>query len=143
MVRALVSGGRTLVDRALDTSEEVNPRAQIEAAEEELFKVAADGGAANAVKTFAQATTLAVKMAERALDSGGNVSGITTGLDSVNAKLGGLHTSDMLILARRHGMGQTALATNIALNVARRCARTLVAGIGPEARPRVWQGRVA
>src|SRR3546814_6481305 len=94
MLRALVSGGRTLVDRALDTSEEINPRAQIEAAEEELFKVAADGGAANAVKTFAQATTLAVKMAERALDSGGNVSGITTGHDSVNAKIGGLHHSD-------------------------------------------------
>src|SRR3546814_6833521 len=106
MLRALVSVGRTLVDRALDTSEEVNPRAQIEAAEEELFKVAADGGAANAVKTFAQATTLAVKMAERALDSGGNVSGITTGLDSVNAKIGGLHPSDLLILAGRPGKDQ-------------------------------------
>src|SRR3546814_16224861 len=100
MLRALVSVGRTLVDRALDTSEEVNPRAQIEAAEEELFKVAADGGAANAVKTFAQATTLAVKMAERALDSGGTVSGITTGLDSVNAKIGGLHPSDFLKIGR-------------------------------------------
>ena len=41
----------------MDTSEEVNPRAQIELAEEELFKVAADGGAESAVKTFAQATT--------------------------------------------------------------------------------------
>src|SRR3546814_13278192 len=119
--RALPLLGRTLVDRALDTSEEVNPRAQIEAAEEELFKVAADGGAANAVKTFAQATTLAVKMAERALDSGGNVSGITTGLDSVNAKIGGLHPSDLLILARRPGMGKPSLAPNIAFHPHRPC----------------------
>ena len=63
MLRALVSGGRTRVDRAMDTSEEVKPRAQIELAEEELFKVAADGGAENTVKSFAQATTAAVKMA--------------------------------------------------------------------------------
>src|SRR3546814_20993858 len=125
MLRALVSVGRTLVDRALDTSEEVNPRAQIEAAEEELFKVAADGGAANAVKTFAQATTLAVKMAERALDSGGTVSGITTGLDSVNAQIGGLHPSDLLILAGRPGMGKPSLATNLACNAARRTTRDM------------------
>ena len=118
MLRALVTVGRTLVDRALDTSEEVNPRAQIEAAEEELFKVAADGGAESSVKTFVQATTMAVKMAERALNSGGNLSGVTTGLDSVNAKIGGMHHSDLMILAGRPGMGKTSLATNIAYNVA-------------------------
>ena len=56
MLRALVRSGATLVDRAMDTSKEVNPRAQIEAAEEELFKVAADGGSESAVKTFAQAS---------------------------------------------------------------------------------------
>src|SRR3546814_13868698 len=71
-------------------------------------------------------------MAERALDSGGNVSGITTGLDSVNAKIGGLHPSDLLILAGRPGMGKTSLATNIAFNAARRWMRDLADGIGPE-----------
>jgi replicative DNA helicase len=105
MLRTLVSVGRGLVERAMDTSEEVNPRSQIEAAEEELFKVAADGGTESAVKTFAQATTMAVKMAQRALNSGGNLSGITTGLDSVNAKIGGMHHSDLMILAGRPGMG--------------------------------------
>ena len=131
MLRALVSVGRTLVDRAMDTSEEVNPRAQIEAAEEELFKVAAEGGGENSVKTFAQATTAAVKMAERALNSGGNVSGITTGLDSVNAKIGGMHHSDLMILAGRPGMGKTSLATNIAFNAARRWMRDMEDGIPP------------
>ena len=132
MLRALVTVGRTLVDRAMDTSEEVNPRAQIEAAEEELFKVAADGGAENAVKTFAQATTMAVKMAERALQSGGNLSGVTTGLDSINAKIGGMHHSDLMILAGRPGMGKTSLATNIAFNAAQRWMRDMRDGIAPK-----------
>ncbi len=131
MLRALVTVGRTLVDRAMDTSEEVNPRAQIEAAEEELYKVAGDGGAENATKTFAQATTMAVKMAERALNSGGNLSGVTTGLDSINAKIGGMHHSDLMILAGRPGMGKTSLATNIAFNAARRWMRDMADGIAP------------
>ncbi len=131
MLRALVTVGRTLVDRAMDTSEAVNPRAQIEAAEEELYKVAGDGGAENATKTFAQATTMAVKMAERALNSGGNLSGVTTGLDSINAKIGGMHHSDLMILAGRPGMGKTSLATNIAFNAARRWMRDMADGIAP------------
>ncbi len=129
MLRALVTVGRTLVDRAMDTSEEVNPRAQIEAAEEELFKVAADGGTESAVKTFAQATTMAVKMAQRALNSGGHLSGITTGLDSVNSKIGGMHNSDLMILAGRPGMGKTSLATNIAFNAAQRYMRDRADGM--------------
>ena len=132
MLRALVSVGRTLVDRAMDTSEEVNPRAQIEAAEEELFKVAADGGAETSVKSFAQATTLAVKMAERALNSGGNLSGVTTGMESINAKIGGMHHSDLMILAGRPGMGKTSLATNIAFNAASRWMRDMRDGIAPK-----------
>lgn len=131
MLRALVTVGRTLVDRAMDTSEEVNPRAQIELAEEELYKVAGDGGAESSIKTFAQATTMAVKNAERALNSGGHVSGITTGLDSVNSKIGGMHRSDLMILAGRPGMGKTSLATNIAFNAARRWMRDMADGIPP------------
>ena len=131
MLRSLISVGRTMVDRAMDTSEEVNPRAQIEAAEEELFRVAADGGSENAVKTFAQASTAAVKMAERALNWGGNLSGVTTGLDTVNAKIGGMHHSDLMILAGRPGMGKTSLATNIAFNAAQRWMRDMRDGIPP------------
>ncbi len=129
MLRTLVTVGRGLVERAMDTSEEVNPRAQIEAAEEELFKVAADGGTESAVKTFAQATTMAVKMAQRALNSGGHLSGITTGLDSVNSKIGGMHNSDLMILAGRPGMGKTSLATNIAFNAAQRYMRDRADGM--------------
>ena len=129
MLRALVSVGRGMVESALDTSEEVNPRGQIEAAEVALYQVSEQGGETGTVKTFAQATAIAVEMAERALNSGGNVSGITTGLDTVNTKLGGLHPSDLLILAGRPGMGKTSLATNIAFNAARRWIRDKEDGI--------------
>ena len=132
MLRALVTVGRGLVDKAMDTSEEVNPRAQIEAAEEELFKVAVDGGSETSVKTFAQASTLAVEMAARALDSGGHVSGITTGFETINGRTGGLHPSDLVIVAGRPGMGKSSLATNIAFNAASRWMRDRQDGIDPK-----------
>ncbi|MGZ8283280.1 MAG: replicative DNA helicase [Allosphingosinicella sp.] len=132
LLRALVGVGREMVGRALDTSEEVEPKGQIEAAESALYRVAEEGGGEGSVKTFAQATRMAVQMAEKALNSGGGLSGVTTGLDTINAKTGGLHHSDLVILAGRPGMGKTALATNIAFNAAQRYVRDLDDGIAPE-----------
>ena len=131
MLRSLVSVGREMVDGALDTSHDIDPKSQIEAAEVALYKVAEEGGGEGSVKTFAQATRLAVEIAEKALNTGGGLSGITTGLDTINAKIGGLHHSDLLILAGRPGMGKTALATNIAFNTARRWVRDMEDGIDP------------
>jgi replicative DNA helicase len=123
LLRALVGVGRGMVESAMDTSDEVDPKAQIEQAEVALYKVAEEGGEQGSTKSFLQAATEAVKNAERALNSGGHVSGITTGLDSLNAKMGGLHRSDLIILAGRPGMGKTSLATNIAFNAAQRLMR--------------------
>ena len=106
LLRALVGVGRDLVEGALDTSEDVAPLAQIERAETELYKVAEEGGAEGKAKSFAEATKDALEMAERALNSGGHLSGFTTGLDSLNAKIGGLHKSDLIIVAGRPGHGQ-------------------------------------
>src|SRR5215217_5939475 len=110
LLRALVGVGREMVEQALDTSEEVDPKGQIENAEAALYRVAEEGGGEGSVKSFAAATRMAVQMAEKALNSGGGLSGLTTGLDTVNAKTGGLHNSDLIILAGRPGMGKSALA---------------------------------
>src|SRR5438046_2481976 len=115
LLRALIGGGRDLVEGALDTSEEVAPLAQIERAETELYKVAEEGGAEGRAKSFGEATKEALQLAEKALNSGGHLSGFTTGLDSLNGKIGGLHKSDLVIVAGRPGMGQSSLATNIPL----------------------------
>ena len=132
LLRELVSVGRTMAESALDTSQAVEPREQIEAAEMALYKVAEQGGESGSVKTFAQATRLAIELADKALNAGGGLSGVTTGLDNVNAKTGGLHHSDLIILAGRPGMGKTALATNFAYNAARRWVRDEEDGIPPE-----------
>ncbi len=132
LLRALVGVGRDMVEQALDTSEDVDPKGQIEAAEAALYRVAEEGGGEGSVKSFAQATKLAVQLAEKALNTGGGLSGVTTGLDGVNAKTGGLHHSDLIIIAGRPGMGKTALATNMAFNAAQRLVRDIEDGIAPE-----------
>ncbi|QUT04269.1 replicative DNA helicase [Sphingobium phenoxybenzoativorans] len=131
LLRQLVEVGRDLVEQALDTSEDVDPRGQIEAAEVALYKVSEGDGETGSVKNFLQASTMAVQVAERALNSGGHLSGITTGLTSLNEKIGGLHNSDLMILAGRPGMGKTSLATNIAYNAASRWLRDDADGIEP------------
>ena len=129
LLRELVRVGREMVESAIDTAEEVDPRAEIEKAEIALYRVAETGEVAGGTKTFGQATQLAVEMAERALNSGGHLSGVTTGLEGLNSKLGGLHRSDLLILAGRPAMGKTALATNIAFSAAQRLMRDRADGI--------------
>src|SRR3954469_19560548 len=132
LLRALIGVGRDLVEGALDTSEDVAPLAQIERAETELYKVAEEGGAEGRAKPFADATKEALEMAERAPNSGGHLSGFTTGLESLNAKIGGLHKSDLTIIAGRPGMGKSALGTNIAFAAAQRFIRDVEDGIEPE-----------
>ncbi|MFN6934507.1 MAG: replicative DNA helicase [Tsuneonella sp.] len=132
LLRELVSVGRTLVENALDTSESVAPMEQIEAAEAALFEVA-EGAASNSeASTFGMATTKALRQIEKAIGSGGHIAGTTTGFVSINDKIGGLHDSDLVILAGRPGMGKTSLATNIAFNCAERMLRDTRDGIAPK-----------
>ena len=131
LLRSLVAVGRDMVEGAIDTSEEVAPLSQIERAEGELYRVAEQGGGEGKVKSFGEATKLAIEQAERALNSGGHLSGVTTGLDGINSKIGGLHRSDLLILAGRPGMGKSSLATNMAFAAAQRFLRDQEDGIDP------------
>src|SRR5690606_29093536 len=94
VLRALVSVGRALVDSALDTSEDINPAKQIERAELKLYEVAETGGEDTGAKSFMRAATMAVRNTERAMNSGGSVSGVTSGLSDFNAMTGGLNRSD-------------------------------------------------
>ncbi len=133
LLRELVAVGRGLVEGAMDTSESVAPLEQIEQAEAALYQVAEGaGGAQQEAHSFGSATKTAIAAIEKAFNSGGHVAGKTTGLDSVNEKIGGLHDSDLIILAGRPGMGKTSLATNIAFNAADRLRRDLADGIPPE-----------
>ncbi len=129
LLRELITVGRNLVAGAMDTSETVAPLKQIEHAEAALYAVAEGAQTGNEAQSFGVATRTSLEMIEKALLSGGHISGKTTGLTSLNEKIGGLHDSDLVILAGRPGMGKTALATNIAFNAADRLRCDLAGGI--------------
>ncbi|WP_448657908.1 replicative DNA helicase [Sphingomonas sp. CJ99] len=131
MLRALIQVGRGLVERAMDTSESVDPKKQIDEAEAALFGVAGEGAALQAVKSFHSASQAAIELITRARNAGGGLSGVTTGFESVNGRTGGLQRSDLIILAGRPGMGKTSLATNIAFNAAQRFMEDERRGIDP------------
>jgi replicative DNA helicase len=132
LLRELVSVGRGLVEGAMDTSESVEPLEQIELAEAALYKVAEGAATGSEAQSFSTATRTAISAIEKAFNSGGHISGKTTGLVSINNKIGGLHDSDLIILAGRPGMGKTSLATNIAFNAADRLRRDIDDGISVE-----------
>jgi replicative DNA helicase len=98
---------------------ELPAREQIEAAEQSLYSLAESGQSSSGFITFADALHGAVEMAAEAYSRDGGLSGVSTGLVDLDRILGGLHPSDLVILAGRPSMGKTALATNIAFNAAR------------------------
>ena len=117
--RELIALGRDIAARAarVDVAEE--PREQIVAAEQALYGLAEQGQVQSGFQSFLSAVTDAVKVANAAYQRDGGLAGISTGLDDLDSKLGGLHKSDLLILAGRPSMGKTSLATNIAFNIAK------------------------
>ena len=132
LLRELIGVGRNLVTGAMDTSNDVAPMEQIEEAEAALYAVADGASTGREAQTFVQTTRTALGMIEKALLSGGHISGTTTGLTTINEKIGGLHDSDLIIVAGRPGMGKSSLATNIAFNAADRLRRDLADGIAPD-----------
>ena len=94
-------------------------RDQIELAEQSLYTLAETGASSTGFVPFSNALAGAVDMAAEAFNRDGGLAGLSTGLVDLDQKLGGLHPSDLLILAGRPSMGKTALATNIAFHVAR------------------------
>src|SRR6204780_3700201 len=111
--------GEDMVNVAFDAPVDFAPRAQIEAAERRLYDLAESGLYDGGFQRFAQALTVAVDMAAKAFQRDGKLSGIATGLRDLDIKMGGLQPSDLVIVAGRPGRGKTALATNIAYNVAK------------------------
>lgn len=134
--RQLIDIGETVVNNAFGADPELDGAKQMEAAEQSLFDLAANGGSEGGFITFETALTEAIKTAEKAFHRSGGVSGLTTGLRDLDAKLGGLHPSDLVILAGRPGMGKTAMTTKFAYGAARALmdeARTRGPNVQPNA----------
>ncbi|MEM0989747.1 MAG: replicative DNA helicase [Pseudomonadota bacterium] len=120
MRRDLIRIGEEIQYRAADFTEDEEPPEQITAAEQQLYTLAEKGKYEGGFVTFARAAEDAAQMVNAAFQRGGGLAGISSGLHEMDYKLGGFRPSDLLILAGRPSMGKTALATNIAFNIAQK-----------------------
>ncbi|NNE52386.1 MAG: replicative DNA helicase [Sulfitobacter sp.] len=123
--RDLIQLGRDISTKAAKVDVASEPREQIVEAEQQLYQLAEQGQVESGFQSFLRAVTDAVNVANAAYQRDGGLSGVSTGLTDMDKKLGGLHRSDLLILAGRPSMGKTSLATNIAFNVAKSYKRGL------------------
>ena len=117
--RELITIGQDVVSDAFRHDLDDVAVFQIERAEQRLFDLATTGSAEGGLREFKFALTEAIESAGAAFKRSGKTVGVATGFTDLDNKLGGLHPSDLIILAGRPSMGKTALATNIAFNAAK------------------------
>ena len=116
--RQLIAIGEEVVNNAFDHDLDILATEQIEAAEQHLYNLAESGQTEGGLKDFKTAVIESIQMTEAAVKRDSHVAGVATGLTDLDKLLGGLHRSDLVILAGRPSMGKSSLAANIAYNAA-------------------------
>ncbi len=116
--RELISTGYDIASEAMSENLDETTALQIERAEKRLFDLAMHGDGQKGFQDFGTSLNQALELIEKAYQKEGKVSGLSTGLVDLDKKMGGLNDSDLIILAGRPAMGKSALAMNIAYNVA-------------------------
>ncbi len=116
--RGLIHVGEEVVNKAFDPTVYETGREQIEQAEQKLFQLAEQGEAEGGFEGFGSVLTATINLIEAAYHKAGRITGVPTGLTSLDDMLGGLQPSDLIILAARPSMGKTALAVTMAANAA-------------------------
>ncbi|MDR3285438.1 MAG: replicative DNA helicase [Holosporales bacterium] len=117
--RQLISISQETTDECRTVDIENSAVEIVENIEKKLYNLVELGQGKNTTIAFRDALVQAIETAEAAFKRDSHVVGVTSGLLDVDRWLGGLHKSDLLIIAGRPSMGKTALATNIAFNAAR------------------------
>ncbi len=117
--RELVQISHHIKDDTLNSEEDKSSDLIIEDAEKLLFDLAERGTFSQSFMKFNLALDQSISMAEQAMKNDQGIVGVPTGLTDLDEKLGGLHKSDLVIIAGRPSMGKTALATNIAYHAAK------------------------
>jgi len=118
--RQLIKISEETIDTAKLNDLDVNGQNIIEKSERLLFDLAEKGSFNSSLIKFDEAMRQTIEMASAAYKNEEGIVGVPTGLKDLDDRLGGLHQSDLIIIAGRPGMGKTALATNIAFNAAQK-----------------------
>ncbi|MCL2438949.1 MAG: replicative DNA helicase [Alphaproteobacteria bacterium] len=117
--RSLIDLGTGIVNDAYGSgADDAGALEQIAMAEQKLYNLAVEGEEEGGARSFADSLGVATGIIERAKNNKGKMSGVSTGLELLDKRIGGFHPSDLVIIAARPGMGKTALALNLAFNVA-------------------------
>ena len=116
--RELIKISETTIDVAKLNDLNTSGQSIIENSEKLLFDLAEKGSFNSSIIKFDEAMKLTIEMASNAYKNEEGIVGVPTGLRDLDDRLGGLHQSDLIIIAGRPSMGKTALATNIAFNAA-------------------------
>ena len=116
--RELIKISDKIIDDAKENDLNVNGQNIIENSEKLLYDLAEKGTFNSSLIKFDDAMKQTIEMASAAYKNEGGIVGVPTGLRDLDDKLGGLHQSDLIIIAGRPSMGKTSLATNIAFNAA-------------------------
>ncbi len=115
--RKLIDLGTSLINDSYQNSEENQSINLIEKTEQNLFNLTQNNEVGNGPRDFEDIMVRTLDYAEKAFKKSDEVIGLKTGLKDFDKKIGGLHKSDLIIIAGRPSMGKTAFATNIASNI--------------------------
>ncbi len=118
--RELIKISEQTIDSAKLNDLDTNGQSIIESSERLLFDLAEKGSFNSSLVKFEEAMKQTIEMASAAYKNEEGIVGVPTGLRDLDDKLGGLHQSDLIIIAGRPSMGKTSLATNIAFNAAQK-----------------------
>jgi len=120
--RELIRIGGDIATTAEVGDPELTARDQIESAEQQLYTLAETGTSSSGLIALDTAIVKSLEMAAEAYNRDGGLSGLSTGINDLDKMIGGLHPSDLVIVAARPSMGKSSLTANIAFNVAKRYA---------------------
>ena len=122
--RSLVGIGHTIVSDTISNEDGKDGVDLIEDAENDLYNLSQTGSADRKHALFGEALNNAIDAINQSYKRDGKIAGLPSGLRDLDKKLGGLHKSDLIIIAGRPSMGKTALGTNIAFNAAKQFKET-------------------
>lgn len=115
ILRKLIKASNEIINIGYDGGEDIEDILNF--AEKKIFDISQEKVSED-LKPIDQVLTQVYSIIEDVYNSGAELTGLDTGFKEINQKLGGLHKSDLVLVAARPGMGKTAFALNLVLNAA-------------------------